>query len=150
MDIRDAADSPLLADVRSHDAFRYVQHNIAQGFAIRCDEIYNLAAPSRLRYDRILPVETLRMNVQGTVNTLEAARNERARVVYGSSSCVYGSRGREPSAEEHLRNTGRYMLAVRPRLSTGPTAPSTAWIRASPAYSTPTVRAPTSTTSAWR
>ena len=49
VDIRDTADSPLLRDMPPHPEFRYVRHNIVNAFGIRCDEIYNLAAPSRVR-----------------------------------------------------------------------------------------------------
>lgn len=40
VDIRDAVNSPLLRGVLQHPLFRYVHHNIINGFSIRCDEIY--------------------------------------------------------------------------------------------------------------
>lgn len=111
VDIRDAADSPLLAEVRGEGRFRYVNHNIINSFAIRCDEIYNLTAPTRLRYDRALPVETLKVNVLGSINTLETARTERARVLYASSGDVYGAPYHESLTEEGCRNSSKYILA---------------------------------------
>lgn len=56
VDVRDAAGSSLLRDVLRHPAFHAVRHNIVHGFGIRCDEIYNLASPSRVCYDKALPV----------------------------------------------------------------------------------------------
>ena len=58
VDTRDIANSPLLRDMPPHPEFRYVRHNIVHQFGIRCDEIYNLASPSRVRYNKALPVET--------------------------------------------------------------------------------------------
>ena len=65
VDIRDTADSPLLRDMPPHPEFRYVRHNIVNAFGIRCDEIYNLAAPSRVRYNKALPVESLKVSIPG-------------------------------------------------------------------------------------
>ena len=62
VDIRDAVNSPLLRSVLQHPLFRYVHHNIINTFGIRCDEIYNLTSSSRVRYNKALPVETLRIN----------------------------------------------------------------------------------------
>lgn len=90
VDIRDKACSPLLRQVAQHPRFRYVRHNITTPFGVRCDEIYNLAAPSMLRYDKTLPVETLRVCMLGALNVLDAARNNHARIVYASSGSIYG------------------------------------------------------------
>lgn len=91
VDVRDAANSPLLRNAGQHPTFRYVHHNIVNTFGIRCDEIYNLASPSMVRYNKALPVETLKVNVLGSINALDTARTERARVLFASSGDVYGS-----------------------------------------------------------
>ena len=91
VDIRDAAAAPLLRNARQHPAFRFVRHNIVNPFGIRCDEIYNMASPSMVRYDKALPVETLKVSILGSLHTLETARTEHARVVFGSSGSVYDS-----------------------------------------------------------
>lgn len=89
VDIRDAANSPLLRNVLRHPSFRYVHHNVVNHFGIRCDEIYNLTAPSRVRYDKVLPVETMKVSVLGSIHSLDTARAEHARVVMASSGCVF-------------------------------------------------------------
>ena len=86
VDIRDAVNSPLLRGVLQHPLFRYVHHNIINGFSIRCDEIYNLASPSRVRYNKALPVETLRVSVLGAINALDTARTEHACLLYTSDA----------------------------------------------------------------
>ncbi|MCX4301513.1 MAG: GDP-mannose 4,6-dehydratase [Alistipes sp.] len=91
VDLREAANSPLLRAAIDHPAFRYVRHNIIQPFSIRCNEIYNLASPAVLCYKKALPVETLKVNMLGSINALDTARTEHARVLYASSCDVYGT-----------------------------------------------------------
>lgn len=91
VDLREAANSPLLRAVTEHPAFRYVRHNIVHPFSIRCNEIYNLASPAVLCYKKSLPVETLKVDMLGAVNALDTARTEHARVLYASSCGVYGT-----------------------------------------------------------
>jgi UDP-glucose 4-epimerase len=48
------------------------------------------------------PVSDLRVNIEGTVNVLEAARRLQIdRVVFASSACVYGQAKERPQAETH-------------------------------------------------
>lgn len=99
VDIRDAANSPLLRSVMQHPSFRYVRHNIANSFGIRCQEIYNLTSPSMVRYDKALPVETLKVSMLGSINALETARTEHARVVLASSGLTGSAAVRDPAEE---------------------------------------------------
>lgn len=111
VDMRDSASSALLKNVLSHPSFRYVRHNIVDPFAIRCDRIYNLTAPSPLLHDRTLPVETLKINILGSINSLETARREQARVLFASSGDVYTSCYRENASEEHSARSLHNLLA---------------------------------------
>lgn len=110
VDIRDAVNSPLLRGVLQHPLFRYVHHNIINGFSIRCDEIYNLASPSRVRYNKALPVETLRVSVLGAINALDTARTEHARVVFASAGNIYGIGQRDPASEPGNFCSTHYIL----------------------------------------
>jgi len=150
VDIRDAVNSPLLRGVLQHPLFRYVHHNIINGFSIRCDEIYNLASPSRVRYNKALPVETLRVSVLGAINTLETARSEHARVVFASAGNIYGIGIRQASRVTSVRHTTSSTKAsAPPKRCTGHTTVNTTSTHALPAYSTPTAAAPTRWISAW-
>ena len=111
VDIRDAVNSPLLRSVLQHPLFRYVHHNIINTFGIRCDEIYNLTSPSRVRYNKALPVETLRINMQGAINALDTARMEHARILFASSGCVYGAGYRDPATDPAAGYSGQYILS---------------------------------------
>lgn len=100
VDTRDVASSPLLREISKLDNFHYIRHNIVSAFSIRCNEIYNLATPSQVRYDRSLPVETLKVHIEGATNTLETARTEFARVVFASSASVYSPLRRDCYTDE--------------------------------------------------
>ena len=89
IDVRDVNNAPVLRDPHRSGALRYIHHNIIHPFGIRCDEIYNLAAPTMVRYSKALPVETLKVNMLGSIHALDTARNERARVVLGSTGHLY-------------------------------------------------------------
>lgn len=152
VDIRDAVNSPLLRGVLQHPLFRYVHHNIINGFSIRCDEIYNLASPSRVRYNKALPVETLRVSVLGAINALDTARTEHARVVLPrrETSTASGSATRRANrATAARRTTSSAKASAPPRHCTEHTTANTTSTRALPAYSTPTAAAPTRWISAW-
>lgn len=105
VDIRDVTNAPVLRELRRNPAFHYIHHNITHPFGIRCDEIYNLAAPSMVRYNKALPVETLKLAMQGSINTLETARSEHARVLLASTGSVTNLSYRHNLAPEHYTTT---------------------------------------------
>lgn len=109
VDTRDIANSPLLRDMPPHPEFRYVRHNIVHQFGIRCDEIYNLASPSRVRYNKALPVETLKVNTLGSINALDTARAEHARILFASAGNIYASNCRDTAEESGFCTTRRIL-----------------------------------------
>ena len=109
VDVRDIANSPLLRDMPPHPGFRYVRHNIVNQFGIRCDEIYNLTSPSRVRYNKALPVETLKVNMLGSINALDTARTEHARILFASAGNVYAIGCRDTSEEAGACSTHRIL-----------------------------------------
>ena len=109
VDTRDIANSPLLRDMPPHPEFRYVRHNIVHQFGIRCDEIYNLASPSRVRYNKALPVETLKVNTLGSINALDTARAEHARILFASAGNIYAANCRDTAEESGFCTTHRIL-----------------------------------------
>ncbi|MBQ2414098.1 MAG: NAD-dependent epimerase/dehydratase family protein, partial [Rikenellaceae bacterium] len=91
MDIRSYESSPILREIISQPNFNFIRHNVVNQFGIDVDEIYNLATPSTLRYEQGAEVETLKVNIIGTLNCLEVARHHRSRMLFASSGDVYGS-----------------------------------------------------------
>lgn len=68
------------------------------------DYIFHLAAKARVQNSIKEPVVWNDTNVNGTLNILELARDVGAKVIYSSSSSVYGDAERLPTSEEHPKN----------------------------------------------
>jgi len=65
------------------------------------DEVYHLAAQINVDYGNEHPEETVDINIQGTLNLLEACRKHGKRMIFASTSEVYGSSQTEKITEEH-------------------------------------------------
>ena len=65
------------------------------------DEVYHLAAQINVDYGNENPDETVEINVQGTLNILEACRKYGKRMIFASSSEVYGTSQSEFISEKH-------------------------------------------------
>jgi UDP-glucose 4-epimerase len=63
------------------------------------DVVFHLAANISVDRSVAAPIESHRVNVDGTLNVLEAAREADARVVFASSAAVYGEPASIPVAE---------------------------------------------------
>src|SRR3954471_4655854 len=92
------SDSPEVAfveaDLREEEA-------VARA-ATGCDVIFHQAAKRSVPRSLVEPLLTTDVNVRGTLNVLEAARASGARVVYASSSSVYGDQETLPLHEGML------------------------------------------------
>ena len=104
IDVRDIEDAPMLAPYYRRNALRYINHNVVRPFSIDCDVMFNLASPSFLKHDHAHPVGMLRTNIMGAVNALDAARRNKATVIFASSGEVYGMAGLHPFCEDDLRS----------------------------------------------
>ncbi len=71
---------------------------------IDVDIIFHLAAKPGVRYSLTNPVEVSRINIDGTVSVLEAARrSDIKKIIFASSGSVYGNPRYLPVDEEHPR-----------------------------------------------
>jgi UDP-glucuronate decarboxylase len=95
-----------IAEFRSSPDFELIERDICQPVPLRerLDEVYNLAcaaSPPRYQAD---PVHTMLTCVNGTLNLLELAARNRARLLQASTSEVYGDPIEHPQQEEHWGN----------------------------------------------
>lgn len=97
-----------LQAIREHgEAFTFVQGDLTDRPAldrllgsVRFDQIIHLAARAGVRPSLEEPALYQRVNVEGTVNLLEAARlNQAGKITIASSSSVYGINARVPFSE---------------------------------------------------
>ncbi|MEM2924754.1 MAG: GDP-mannose 4,6-dehydratase, partial [Methanocellales archaeon] len=86
--------------------FKFLKKDVTNKIKIigKLDYIYHLASPaSPVDYQK-LAIETLLVNSLGTRNTLELAREKKARYLLASSSEVYGDPRVHPQHEEYWGN----------------------------------------------
>ena len=67
----------------------------------KADVIYHLAAQVVVPYSMENPIEDFETNARGTLNVLEKARKDDARVIFTSSAAVYGNTSQLPTPETH-------------------------------------------------
>ena len=90
----------------SHPGFHFVQHDVVLELPTfpRLHRVYHLASPaSPIGYTRS-PIETLRVNSEGTRRLLELAALHRARLLYTSTSEIYGDPLEHPQTEAYRGN----------------------------------------------
>lgn len=82
-------------DIRDFDALKQAMKGV--------DYVFHLAALPRIQRSIANPLETNEVNIQGTLNVLEAARvNKVKRVIFTSSSSVYGDKKSLPLTENMI------------------------------------------------
>jgi UDP-glucose 4-epimerase len=92
-------------------AFHYIRDSIftldiLEGLIAKCDLIYHLAAVVGVEYYVGDPYEVLNVNVNGTQNVLKLAFKHQKKVVFGSTSEVYGRNPKVPWREDADRLLG--------------------------------------------
>ena len=80
--------------------------------SLKADIIFHLAAQISVDKSIVVPEDTISRNVMGTLNVLETARMNKAKVIYSSSCEVYGSMQMSPMTERHPTDpTSTYALS---------------------------------------
>jgi UDP-glucuronate decarboxylase len=93
-----------LEKVADHPRFRSVNHDITSPFVEDGDVIFNLACPASPGWYQRDPVQTMTVNVLGSLNLLELARHNKARILQASTSEVYGDPSSHPQTELYWGN----------------------------------------------
>lgn len=92
--------------VISDPNFSYHQHDVRVPFTIEgsVDIVLHFASiPSPAMY-YVMPLETLQVGLQGTLNTLHLAQQKNARYLFSSTSEVYGNPEVNPQPETYVGN----------------------------------------------
>ena len=86
--------------------FTFIEHDIINGLPTlpHVDRIYHLASPASPPGFTRMPIETLRVNSEGTFHLLNLARRDGARLLYASTSEAYGDPLEHPQREEYRGN----------------------------------------------
>jgi len=82
----------------------FIEHDIKQPliYKDKIDRIYHLACPASPVHYQIKPINTMMSSILGTYNMLELAYTHNARLLFTSSSEVYGDTKNQPINESQL------------------------------------------------
>lgn len=84
--------------------FTFIDHDIVYPINLKCDVIFNLACPASPIHYQNDPVKTIRTNVNGSINMLELAKQNRAQIIQASTSEIYGDPLMHPQKENYNGN----------------------------------------------
>jgi len=95
-----------LAAARAHPCFQVVEHDLIQPLPDLgpVDWVLQFASPASPPKYLDLPIETLRVNSEGTLHLLELARRTNAAFLLASTSEVYGDPAIHPQPESYWGN----------------------------------------------
>lgn len=82
--------------------FEFVRYDINLPLYYEVDQIYNLACPASPKYYQSDPVQTIKTNINGSINVLDLAKRVKARVLQASTSEVYGNPEKHPQNEQYV------------------------------------------------
>ncbi len=81
--------------------FELIRHDVVHPVFLEVDEIYHLACPAAPGHYQYNPIKTMKTSVMGAINLLGMARRCRARILFASTSEVYGDPEVHPQPESY-------------------------------------------------
>ncbi len=84
--------------------FQFIKKDIQKKFHLKCDEIYNLACPASPKFYQKNPLETIKTNILGSINLLDIANKNNAKIFQASTSEIYGDPLQHPQNEDYRGN----------------------------------------------
>lgn len=88
--------------------FSVLRHDIVDPLDLTVDEIYNLACPASPPHYQLDPIHTMKTSVIGSLNLLELALRNGARIFQASTSEVYGDPHVHPQPETYWGNVNSF------------------------------------------
>jgi nucleoside-diphosphate-sugar epimerase len=95
-----------IAHLLGNPRFAFIEHDVVKALPAlpQVTRIYHLASPASPPAYQSKPIETMRVNSEGTRRLLDLALRDRARFLYASTSEVYGDPLEHPQREEYRGN----------------------------------------------
>ena len=84
--------------------FKFIKKDINQKISLKINEIYNLACPASPPKYQKNPIETIKASVLGSINLLELAKKNNAKILQASTSEIYGDPKEHPQKETYNGN----------------------------------------------
>lgn len=100
-----------IADIKTNSRFKFIHHDVTTPLPddLKADVIFHLASPaspnhhSKISY-HALPMQTMMVNTNGTLELLKFAEKNNAKFLFASSSEAYGDPLEHPQKEEYRGN----------------------------------------------
>jgi len=95
----------------SNPNFKFIEADVVKTIPSTLDAIryvFHLASPASPIDYQNMPLETLKVNSEGTLNVLEFAKNSKAKVLIASTSEVYGDPLEHPQKETYWGNVNSF------------------------------------------
>ena len=87
-------------DLEKYNKFNFIKHDILYAIELSgIDRMWHLASPASPKKYQLDPIETAKINFIGTINALDLARKNNARILLTSSSECYGIDSKFPQDE---------------------------------------------------
>ena len=94
-----------IKDFMNNENFEFINHDIINTIPHRnVDIIYNLACPASPIHYQMDPIKTMKTSVLGNYNIIELALLEDAKIVFSSTSEIYGDPLQHPQTETYWGN----------------------------------------------
>jgi len=84
--------------------FELIRHDVTHPILLEVDRIYHLACPASPIHYQYDPVKTIKTNIMGTINIIGIAKRVKARILFASTSEVYGDPAVHPQKEDYWGN----------------------------------------------
>lgn len=93
-----------ISNLRDHNLFELIRHDICNPINLEVDEIYNMACPASPIHYQYNPIKTMKTSVLGAINMLGLAKRVKAKILQASTSEVYGDPSQHPQNEKYWGN----------------------------------------------
>ena len=87
-----------------HPSFELIDHDVTEPIKLDVDRIWHLACPASPIHYQFNPIKTAKTSFLGTYNMLGLARRVGARILFASTSEVYGNPEIHPQTEKYSGN----------------------------------------------
>ncbi len=90
--------------LKENPRFEFIRHDVVEPITMEVDQVYHLACPASPVQYQYNPIKTIKTNVVGTLNMLGLAKRTKARILFASTSEVYGDPSVHPQIESYWGN----------------------------------------------
>ncbi len=109
-----------LSDLQSHKNFNFIEADISsinfKSINFNADVFINLAAQAGVRYSLINPKSYVDSNIVGYFNVLDFCKSENIKLIYASSSSVYGENENQLSLEDNQATDQKSFYALTKKI----------------------------------